>query len=218
LPTVAVHEFALHPTSGEIVAATHGRSLWVLNVNPLRQITAEKLRAKAALYEPGPAVKWQDEPGRGAWFSASYRRFVGQNPPRGALLYYSLTQKAATTSIKVLDHTGKVVREMPAKTEPGLHRAVWDLVLREPPAKKPTAAEKKPATPPSEKEEEPAEEVPFTFGEQPKQAPAGMYRVVLTVDGMELTQWLRVEPDPTKPEATTTTEAEKSPALWRKQR
>jgi hypothetical protein len=45
--------------------------------------------------------------------------------PRGALLYFSLTQKAATASIKVLDHTGKVVREMPAKTEPGLHRAAW---------------------------------------------------------------------------------------------
>src|SRR5215472_4773218 len=45
--------------------------------------------------------------------------------PRGALLYFSLTQKAATSSIKVLDHTGKVVREMPAKPEPRLHRAVW---------------------------------------------------------------------------------------------
>src|SRR5207249_11400622 len=32
LPTVAVHEFAQHPTTGEVVAATHGRSLGLLDV------------------------------------------------------------------------------------------------------------------------------------------------------------------------------------------
>src|SRR5262249_46689193 len=37
LPTVAVHEIAVHPTAGEIVAATHGRSLWILDVSALRQ-------------------------------------------------------------------------------------------------------------------------------------------------------------------------------------
>src|SRR5262249_29963384 len=41
LPTVAVHEFAFHPTAGEVVAATHGRSLWILDVTPLRQMTVE---------------------------------------------------------------------------------------------------------------------------------------------------------------------------------
>ena len=30
LPHVAVHEIAVHPTAGEIVAGTHGRSLWIL--------------------------------------------------------------------------------------------------------------------------------------------------------------------------------------------
>src|SRR5262249_57922547 len=47
LPTVAVHEIAVHPTAGEIVAATHGRSLWVLDVTPLRQMTQDALTAKA---------------------------------------------------------------------------------------------------------------------------------------------------------------------------
>src|SRR5205807_1078493 len=41
LPTVAVHELAIHPTAGEMVAATHGRSLWVLDVTPLRQMSAD---------------------------------------------------------------------------------------------------------------------------------------------------------------------------------
>ncbi|TMQ31992.1 MAG: PDZ domain-containing protein [Planctomycetota bacterium] len=52
LPTVAIHEFAQHPTSGELVAATHGRSLWVLDVTPLRQMTAAVLKDNVHLYQP----------------------------------------------------------------------------------------------------------------------------------------------------------------------
>jgi photosystem II stability/assembly factor-like uncharacterized protein len=229
LPTVAIHEFAQHPTTGEIVAATHGRSLWLLDVSALRQLTPELLKAKAHLYEPNPVVKWQMEPGRGNWFSESSRRFVGQNPPPGALLYYSLTQKAATASLKVVDYAGKTVRELPAKTAPGFYQVVWDLTERQPPAKaasaapaakgSPTAAPSdKPAgavksstnPPPPEKEEEPPEEMPLFFGGQPKRVPAGVYRVVLTVDGTELTKWLRVDPDPSQP-ATAVAEGDESP-------
>ena len=39
LPTVAVHEVAVHPTAGEIIVATHGRGVWILDVTPLRQAT-----------------------------------------------------------------------------------------------------------------------------------------------------------------------------------
>jgi photosystem II stability/assembly factor-like uncharacterized protein len=202
LPTVAVHEFAQHPTSGEIVAATHGRSLWVLDVTPLRQLATKTLKAKAHLYEPAAAVKWRTEPGRDGWFSESTRRFVGQNPPRGAALYYSLTQKANSLSLKVFDYTGKIVAELPGKAEPGLHQVVWDLMQRPPKPKAQaaaagaTTADKAPATPPPEAEEEPGGEMLMMMAAGPaKLAPPGRYRVVLTVDGVELTQWLRVEPD-----------------------
>ena len=84
LPTVAVHEFAQHPTSGEIVAATHGRSLWVLDVAPLRQMTAEALKAKAYLYQPNTVLNYRPEGGHEGGLSPSERKFAGQNPPRGA--------------------------------------------------------------------------------------------------------------------------------------
>src|SRR5439155_5406666 len=83
LPTVAVHEFAIHPTAGEMVAATHGRSLWVLDINPLRQMTAGVLQEKAHLYEPNTAVRWRTEPSRGTPFGSGDRRFLGENPPPG---------------------------------------------------------------------------------------------------------------------------------------
>ena len=85
LPTVAVHEVALHPTAGELVAATHGRSLWILDVAALRQITPATLVADAYLYRPQPAVKWRSKPSRG---SSGTRRVRGPEPAerRGDLL------------------------------------------------------------------------------------------------------------------------------------
>ena len=51
LPTVAVHELAIHPTAGEMVAATHGRSLWACDISALRQLSADHVKDKIALYK-----------------------------------------------------------------------------------------------------------------------------------------------------------------------
>jgi photosystem II stability/assembly factor-like uncharacterized protein len=125
LPTVAVHDFAIHPTVGEIVAATHGRSLWILDVTPLRQLTPEIVKAKVHLYRPNTAVRWRTEPSRGG----TNRQFAGQNPPAGAQIFYSLTQKAGSVNLKIVDVNGKTMRELKAEAAPGLHRLNWDLTM-----------------------------------------------------------------------------------------
>ncbi|MFO0957325.1 MAG: PDZ domain-containing protein [Isosphaeraceae bacterium] len=62
LPTVAVHELAQHPTSGEMIAATHGRSLWILDVTTLRQMTPDAIKSPVTLFEPNTVVRWRAEP------------------------------------------------------------------------------------------------------------------------------------------------------------
>jgi len=242
LPTVAVHEIAQHPTAGEIVVATHGRSLWVLDVTPLREMTTEALKEKAHLYRPNAVVRWHMEQGRGGQFSESQRRFIGQNPPRGAQLYYALGDKADKVTLKVLDYAGKTVADFPAASgEPGLHRIAWNLTTGTqrtgpageggrrrggrgaPEASGPPAAGSRQAgrQPPSaagqpsagarpagteaqrpaaleETEQEPAFEM-MMFGGRQNLVNPGMYRLVLTVDGKELSQPIKVEPDPTHP-------------------
>ena len=59
LPTVAVHEVAIHPTAGEIVVATHGRSLWILDVTALRQMASEKIKDEPTLFKPNTVTRWQ---------------------------------------------------------------------------------------------------------------------------------------------------------------
>ncbi len=123
LPTVAVHDVAIHPTAGEIVAATHGRSLWVLDVTPLRQTTRAVAKADVHLYKPTPAVRWRNAPSHGG----TNRRFEGQNPATGATIDYALARKADKVSLKVLDVNGAVVSELRATGVPGLHRITWNL-------------------------------------------------------------------------------------------
>ena len=192
LPTVAVHEFAQHPITGEIVAATHGRSLWVLDVTPLRQMKTETFTAQATLFRPATAIRWRSEPARGTPYGAGDHRFIGQNPPAGAQIYYSLAKKTDQVQLKVVDYTGRIVRELPAKREAGLHRVAWDL-RRAAPGDNPLIARWRDllsltgpqlmAAPPNR-----------TRGQSP--AAPGMYRVVLTVEGQEFTQGLRLENDP----------------------
>jgi photosystem II stability/assembly factor-like uncharacterized protein len=180
LPTVAVREFAIHPTAGEVVIATHGRSLWVCDVSALRQITPEARQAVAFLYKPTSAVRARAEPVRGR----SGRRFVGDNPPPGAMIYYSLTKKADKATLAVVDIDGKTVRELPAETAPGLHAVNWNLTTpaRPPGAARPPAGARGARRGPG--------------GDVGRPVPAGSYRVVLTVDGKEYQQSVRVEGDP----------------------
>ena len=96
LPTVAIHELALHPTAGDMVAATHGRSLWVLDVTPLRQLKPAMVKAPATLLAPNTAVRWRREPTRGTTYGMGARDYFGENPPAGSLqIFYALTKKAA---------------------------------------------------------------------------------------------------------------------------
>jgi photosystem II stability/assembly factor-like uncharacterized protein len=183
LPTVAVLEFAQDPASGEVVAATHGRSLWVLDATPLRQMTADAVKAKATLYRPGGVIRWHTEPPHGTFFGAGSRRYVGENPSFGAQIFYSLTAKAEKARIRIEDFAGRTVRELDAPGDPGLHRIEWNLMMQE---------------------QSSFLDLPFGGDRRDVPAKPGMYRVVLTVDGQEHKQGLKIEPDPTTPNAVLT--------------
>jgi hypothetical protein len=122
LPTVAIHEIAQHPTSGEIIAGTHGRSIWILDVAPLRQMSQETLANGSNLFKPADAHYWRTQPSRGG----DLRRFVGQNPSGGVAIYYTL-DGGGEASLKVTDAGGRTIRDLPTESGSRLHRVTWDL-------------------------------------------------------------------------------------------
>jgi photosystem II stability/assembly factor-like uncharacterized protein len=198
LPTVAVHEFAIHPTAGEVVIATHGRSLWVCDVSALRQITPEARKAAAFLYKPTSAVRLRPDPAHGR----TNRRFVGENPANPTTIYYSLTKKADKATLAVVDIEGKTVRELQASTSAGLHAVGWNLTTAFRPqqpvaARQPSAGAARPegVGPPEGAGRGQGGGRFARGGGFGRPVPAGSYRIVLTVDGKEYQQSIHVEGD-----------------------
>jgi photosystem II stability/assembly factor-like uncharacterized protein len=102
LPRSSVRDLRVH--DNDLIAATHGRSFWILDeLAPLRQMTAD-VRAKAAhLLTPSTAVR----------FAAGRARSEGngENPPTGVTVDYYLRQKpTGTITLEFLDAGGTVIR------------------------------------------------------------------------------------------------------------
>ena len=107
------------------MVATHGRSVWVLDVASLRQMTPEVLKAPATLFAPATVTRWQFAPGSFP-YSRDVRKFYGTNPPAGGFIDYLLTSPAKEVSLKILDVTGKSVRDFKGPgTTVGFHRFAW---------------------------------------------------------------------------------------------
>jgi len=107
LPTTSMRDLAIH--DNDLVLATFGRSLWVLDdLTPLRE--AASADEAAHLFRPAPAVRmrwdtYEDTP-------LPPETPVGQNPPEGAIIDYSL--KAAPQgdiTLTIRDAQGNIVRQ-----------------------------------------------------------------------------------------------------------
>lgn len=84
LPVSPVYDILVH--DNDLIAATHGRAFWVLDdLSPLQEYKPEMANEDAHLYAPSPANHTQFG---GGFFGGGGER--GQNPPAGAVIYYSL--------------------------------------------------------------------------------------------------------------------------------
>lgn len=195
LPAAAVHDITVK--GDDLVAATHGRSFWILsNLSPLRQTSASS--EPVTLYAPQTAVRLHYPD------AIDSRHPVGQNPPAGALIDYTLASApTGEATLDIVDAEGHAVRHLsstkttkeiqppewpdqlvpndliPAKV--GFNRLVWDLRMDDP-AQIPGA---------------------FYSGSAPRGplvAP-GVYQLRLAANGVTKTQSLTVVADPRAPNA-----------------
>ena len=204
LPPAWVRDLLVH--GDDLIAATQGRAIWVLdNVAPLRQ--HDRLaKADAVLFDPAVAVRVRGSQNRDTPPPADTA--LGQNPPTGAIIDYRLARDATKLALEIRDANGKTVRRFasdqpeaavkaeryfaeswtpaPAQlaTKAGTHRFVWDLRLPRPHAVHydySIAAVVEEGTP----------IVPLGT-----LVPPGDYTVVLNADGKELRSNLRIVADP----------------------
>jgi hypothetical protein len=194
LPTVAVHDLVVK--GDDLVVGTHGRSIWILDdLQPVREFNDRIADADVHLFPVADATRWRL--GGGSW-ADQHARF--SNPPTGASIYYFLKQKPkGELKIEILDAANRTVRTLSSvprepdfssenddpeafkkaalPTEPGVHRAEWDLTWEG--ARKIKGAKIDTGDP----------------SRGPTAVP-GAYTVRLTVDGKTLASPLLVRPDP----------------------
>ena len=78
LPTVPVHDLVIHPRDNDLIAATHGRSIWILDdITPLQQLTPAVLASDVHLFRNKVATIW-NAVSRGA--TRGHLMFQGRNP------------------------------------------------------------------------------------------------------------------------------------------
>lgn len=147
LPSVAVTD--LHIKENDLVAGTMGRSIWILDdITPLRELSSSVAGESAHLFSLQPAYRYRYH----GSFEEGPRRGSGENPPKGAIINYTLKHKPnGDITLEIVDGKGSLVDKFSSKPEPeepadpgeysdeapkrlvltthvGVNRVVWNLM------------------------------------------------------------------------------------------
>ena len=126
LPTTQYADIVIHPRTKDLVLATHGRGIWILdNAAPVAEWSPAIAAERAHLFDVPRAtlmVYWEDVSNMGQDF------YTSENPAEGAVFTYSLATKADKVKFVIANAAGRTVREINGSGDAGeILRANWDL-------------------------------------------------------------------------------------------
>lgn len=193
LPKVAVHDITIHPREGDLILATHGRGIYILDdLTPIRALTAATMAKDVALL-PSRATVRKIEASVGSGFSGQ-EEFVGENPPEAAAITYWLKKRHLFGDLKVevYDRDGKLISSVPGTKRVGINRVNW--AMRLPPPKMP-----------------PSTNLAFAF--TGPRMPEGTYRIKLIKGKETLDSSVELVADPRSPHSSEDRAAQQKTAL-----
>jgi hypothetical protein len=103
LPTVPVYDLKVHPRDRELIAATHGRGFWIVDVAPLEQMAGDSGRKVVAdntfLFTPTTAFEYGQGPAIGASSNGEGQKFFNAPSPQyGAEIVYRIAPSAGAAA------------------------------------------------------------------------------------------------------------------------
>ena len=122
LPSVAIHDLVIHPRDGDLIAGTHGKSIWILDdISPLRNLNFNSNK----IIPSRESTKWiKINTGR----KQPYFEFRGENPPYGAIInFYSKTEIKG--KITITNSSGSNLYKRDISLNNGLNRFIWPFEL-----------------------------------------------------------------------------------------
>ena len=174
-PAVAVRDIAVQARESDLVLATHGRGIWIIDdISALRALTPEMMSKEATLIA-GRSTQYIDA--FGGWPEGD-ETFHGRNRPSEAqITYYQKSRHIfGDLKIEIFDQSGKLVDTVPGSKHRGLNRADWSMRV------------KAPAVPP-------AASALFEAAQGPRVLP-GTYTVKMTKGDKVYTEQINVVLDP----------------------
>jgi hypothetical protein len=145
LPSVPVFDLKIHPRDHEVMIATHGRGIWLVDVAGLEQMTAKNVGDVATLYAPRTAYQWGEGPALGlpgnGWGQAP---LVIPAPAYGAQISYRLKDSVTgPVRITVNDAGGTQLYTTTGPARRGVHSVMWGFQGAPPARKDLTPSEKR---------------------------------------------------------------------------
>ncbi|HEY7878787.1 MAG TPA: hypothetical protein VIC55_11200 [Gemmatimonadaceae bacterium] len=100
MPTVPVYDLKIHPRDRDLIAATHGRGFWIVNIAALEQMAGPKnasvLASNAHLFESPTQFEYGQGPEMGASANGSGQGFfMAESPAYGADIAYHVGANGA---------------------------------------------------------------------------------------------------------------------------
>jgi photosystem II stability/assembly factor-like uncharacterized protein len=132
MPAAPVYDLQVQPQRNDLVVASHGRGMWILDdLGALQRWGAVGSQA-LHLFQPADAYRmWQAAPVN-AFTDGTLpdNEYVGTNRDFGAIVTYYLARAARKVAIDVADAQGHVVKHLSGKSvsgHAGMNRTAWDL-------------------------------------------------------------------------------------------
>jgi photosystem II stability/assembly factor-like uncharacterized protein len=188
MPPVAVRDIAIHPRDNDLIAATHGRGIYILDDAAPLQVMGQAVTRAAFLFPIRPAIRWA---GASGMFRSNERDWIAPNPPAGAWInVYLKNAPKERVTITITDKTGRTVRTLRnLRAVAGVNRFVWDLRWANP-------AERPQVPAPGMEDIPAAVRERFGMGSFGPMTVPGDYAVKVNAAGQELTGNVTVTLDP----------------------
>ena len=132
LPKVAIHDLVIHPTENDVILATHGRGVYIIDdITPIRALTSELLNKDVAMLPSRPAT--MVDGGSLQSFSGG-DNFVGESLPEAAYITYYLKKRHmfGKMMVNIYDENNQLIKSIPAGKRRGINRVAWPMRLKPP--------------------------------------------------------------------------------------
>jgi hypothetical protein len=132
VPSAAIHYMEMHPKTNDLIIATHGRGIIILDdVTPLQALNSEIITKTLHFFDSKPFTMSEKSSFGG---TSSEVQFVGDNPKTDAQIKYVLPKRHTfgKMSMEILDLDGNLITTLQAGKQKGINTVEWGFNRQSP--------------------------------------------------------------------------------------